>query len=271
MPSLPERQIRLKNPHRQIYADVYADIAKKVLSEPETDEFEDSDALDMLDNLFGSVFWRWHESFQGAEGEPNRWYKAWAHRIDIQRNNDLCYLEIEVGNLRDGIAYYLEHPEFRTAWLDWYCADVLTYCEYQETIKLNQPVAGLLSTVWIWQGGWSAVRGFALKLLFKTVKWVVWAALGFLIFEFLGKWLLLAFIAITGLRLFLKFRRYRTINALIEVARTTYHTFDTETFSWDVALTHMQRVRQHSTEDWTGELYRLVESRRAMQLKADTA
>ncbi len=268
---LLERQIRLKNPHRKIYADVYADIAKKVSSKPESDEFEEFDAQYMLDNLFESVFWRWHEGLQGTEGEANRWYKAWEHRSDFERGSDLCYLEIQAGGLRDGISHYLKHPEFRTDWLDWYCADVLTYCEYLETIKLNQPIVGLLSTVWLWQGGWSAVRGFAAKFLFKTVKWAIWAALAVLIFAFLGKWFLLAFVAVTGLRIFFKFRRRRTINALIEAARTTYHTFDTETFSWEVALAHMQRVREHSTEDWTGELYRLVESRRTMQLKADTA
>lgn len=258
----------MKNPYREIYADVYADIEEKASSIQDIDEYA---VESMLDDLFGSVFWRWHEGFQGTEGYTNQWYKRWEHRLDIERGSDLCYLEIQVGSLRDGIAQYLKHPEFRTDWLDWYCADVLSYCEYVETMKLNQPMVGLLSAVWNWQGGWSAVRGFAVKLLFKTIKWAIWAALAILIFTFFGKWFLLAFVAITGLRLYFQFRRRRTINGLVEAARTTYHTFQTKTFSWDVALTHMKRVREYSTEDWTGELYRLVESRLALQQKADAA
>ena len=130
----------MKNPYREIYADVYADIEEKASSIQDIDEYA---VESMLDDLFGSVFWRWHEGFQGTEGHTNQWYKRWEHRLDIERGSDLCYLEIQVGSLRDGIAQYLKHPKFRTDWLDWYCADVLSYCEYVETMKLNQPMVSI--------------------------------------------------------------------------------------------------------------------------------
>ena len=97
---------------------------------------------------------------------------------------------------------------------------------------------------------------------------MLWAAIA--IGSFLwSTWALLAVVLVTVLWKYLKFKQRRQINGLVEAARTTYHTFEARTFSWDVALDHMKKIRDFSTEDWTGELYRLVESRRASQIAHD--
>ena len=84
-----------------------------------------------LDDLWSSI------RFQGAldadsdcADHHGQIYRRWSHRNPSELNDDLQSLRIDTYLLRSGVRAYLRHPAIHSEYLDWYCADALTYCEY---------------------------------------------------------------------------------------------------------------------------------------------
>jgi len=250
---------------RKLYADVYGKIVW--LAEQEAEKSgEDVEVLkelayEVLDDLFGNVV--------GGDRKPIRWRHQFRHG-QLVTHDEMFSRVYDYGfhraELRSAVAEYLKHPWMHTPFLDWFCADTLTFSEYLGTVHVFYTRRkGILRSVAIQTRtlfgatAW-AVAGAVWRFLRFLVKWGIWLVALLVLGDVTGLVGPLVQIVLTtvwfGLRVFSASKANRLLNAMLDAHRV----FDTTTFSWKVAARELETARQLGAK-WDGELWKLVEAK----------
>ena len=244
------------------YSDVYRKAKNSTLAYISQNDFDEWDAIALLEEveqLLSDIFL----SSKWLDGSKFDDYKAfhWSHRAAFDLDDDLQFLGIDRTMLQNAVASYVKMPWLRTDFLDWICADKLTYAEiiaYIETQFIRSK--GAFTSAALLQGTkrakglaklWVVIRWF--------LKWGIWAVITFLLFaahSIAGTiWL-----SLTAIKLVASFIEKRKQDKMLFQMTGVYSMLRTETFSWSVFMDTLQESRQVGVV-WDGELYKLPETR----------
>lgn len=194
-----------------------------------------------------------------------RYYSRWRHRSVHDLNKDIAELQIDGPLLRQAVTHYLKDPRWRSEYLDWYIANTLTYAElYQFVQQAQAMMRGVITTVLVRGTATQKFLGYLLRLVLFVVKWAIWFVGAFFANETWGGGGVVVLVIATVAWQIHKWRGRKKVHDLIIAMRSAYDVFASKTFSWEVAWAELNSSREKGAV-WPGELYRLVELRKAGQ------
>ena len=244
--------------YQKSYADIYRSVA------------EDSVAMEILDSLFASIYWddnRLKDNHLGGYvNDFGHRYRRWHHRGQRNLSEDLSALEVDQIDLLSGVANYVEHPELHSKYLDWYCADTLTYVTCYQAIEDVQPyLVGFSGVMANASGGaWPWIARFW-RFLWSGAKWIMWLAILFFVYEWLNDpedlMAISAIVILTSLRQYQLRRGQSKIREMVSQMFIAYEALRSDMLSWDVYWRELNRTRELGVI-WPGELYKLVEMKK---------
>jgi hypothetical protein len=276
-------------PQRIVYERDYRRIGQKYLicmakergiSEKEVEEILDDPqtlcdvAGHDLDSLFGAVITK-NDKVHGEyvysyEHAPKDKYFYWSHRSNDKIFEEIFRSDIEIDKvaLLSATSNYIKNINIQDEWLDWYCADLICYNEYIETLKLvTVQNYGLIAYVMLGSKNWFIkILGYAVSIVFFLIKWGVWLfIIGMLINVGESEtWANVAAGLFLLLTIFIKFNKWKArkrVEKLLNSMNNAYAVLATPTFSWEILWKALDESRQLGAV-WPGELWRLVEVRR---------
>jgi len=191
-------------------------------------------------------------------------YQHWTHRAPVELDRDMRELHVDVGALCTGVAQYVKHPELQHEFLDWYCADALTYGRYLTVVEdFEYMLGGWISRALSRADGMGAkIAGCAVGVSWFLIKWAIWLFLLLMVADSSSSTGVAAFIGVTAAWQVFKWRRRNKFRRLLAAMRAAYDVFQTQTYSWEIAWAELNRSRELGVT-WPGELYKLVETRKA--------
>jgi len=194
----------------------------------------------------------------------NRYHARWRHRGIHEVNKDIKNLCISE-DFKNTVGTYLKKPEWRNEFIDWYIADTLAYLELYRTIEHVQgALGGHFSMALIRGSGGEKFFGYLLRTIFFVVKWTIWlAALLFVTSEWEALGVVGLILPTVAYQYVKRMKRNKVLDLLTRM-RGAYDVFASHTFSWEVAWVELNSSREKGAV-WPGELYRLVELRKAGQ------
>jgi len=230
---------------------------KRNLDEYATDTLV-SEATDMVDYLFMSITW---EKVEGDVIKSIDPVTSWRHRGANDMESDWRYMHFSRAELQNAAERYLETSWLHCRELDWLIVNALTYAECQATLDFLRSRVMPLSRYISKKAGsikWQ-ISSWLWRSIVFLVKWLLWLGGFAATFQF-APVAPIAWIGITVLWQWRKWKAQKKINDLMAAMIATYATLSTVTQSWQVVLDELKKSRDAGAV-WDGIVYRLVEER----------
>jgi len=217
-----------------------------------------SEATDIVDDLFTSITWEKVEGDQIKSIDP---VTSWRHRGANDMESDWRYMHFSRAELQNAAERYLERPWLHCRELDWLIVNALTYAECQATLDFFRSRIMPLSRYISKKAGsikWQISSGLWRSIVF-LVKWLLWIGVFAATFHF-APVAPVAWVGVTVLWQWRKWKAQKKINDLMAVMIATYTTLNTVSQSWPVVWDELKKSRDAGAV-WDGIIYRLVEER----------
>lgn len=230
---------------------------KRNLDEYATDALV-SEATDIVEDLFMSITW---EKVEGDVIKSIDPVTSWRHRGANDMESDWRYMQFSRAELQNAAERYLERPWLHCRELDWLIVNTLTYAECQATLDFFRSRIMPLSRYISKKADsikWQISSGLWRSIVF-LVKWLIWIGV-FVATLWFAPIAPVAWIGITVLWQWRKWKAQKKINDLMAAMIATYATLSTVSQSWQVVWEELKKSRDAGAV-WDGIVYRLVEER----------
>lgn len=217
-----------------------------------------SEATEIVDDLFMSITW---EKVEGDVIKSIDPVTSWRHRGANDMESDWRYMHFSRAELQNAAERYLERPWLHCRELDWLIVNALIYAECQATLDLFRSRIMPLSRYISKKAGsikWQISSGLWRSIVF-LVKWLIWIGV-FAATLWFAPIAPVAWIGITVLWQWRKWKVQKKINDLMAAMIATYATLSTVSQSWQVVWEELKKSRDAGAV-WDGIVYRLVEER----------
>lgn len=238
----------------KVYPEVFEVLRKRLANDNEG--FARFEHLAIVDRLLDCVhskdgnpmFW-WHSGGRSSDGSPASYIQA----IDT--------IDIFGTELRQAVAQYINTPEVHTPYLDWWCANTLTFTEIG---AFSHSVVTNLQGVFAYVGATQGLKWVAASYLWRTLKflllWGGWLFVALLISQSFGSVAVGTWVAATAALQVYRLRARMKIAKLFAQMHVVYRSLSTQTFSWRVLGRELEDARKLGAV-WPSELWKLVEIR----------